>query len=124
MRFPTSSFIAGTILSVGIDLDLLRTRQMVLELTGASVTSVEPEQALSILRSRQFDVVVLCHGISCQDASAICRLACDRSASTSIVLLGHNCGLASGPAHRTLVLSPSVHPALLVEAAQGLLPPV
>lgn len=55
------------ILAVSNDEYLLRTRAMVLELTGAAVISASPDEAALLLQKQQFDLIVLCHTVNSHD---------------------------------------------------------
>lgn len=57
------------ILSVGTDSMLLSTRGMVLQQTGAMVTSTSPESGLLLLQSADHDLLVLCHSLTYQHVS-------------------------------------------------------
>ena len=65
----------GKVLAIGSDIDLLHTRSLVLEQTGAEVYGARLEPALTLLEAQFFDVVVLCHTLSEQEALRVCELA-------------------------------------------------
>ena len=54
---------------------LLYTRNLVLQQTGAEIYSAKAEPAVALLDSQYFDVIVLCHTLSSEDTTRICRLA-------------------------------------------------
>jgi hypothetical protein len=64
-----------SILAVGSDEGLLRTRVAVLQRTKASVTHANPETALKLLATTPFDLVVLCHSVSLADTVRIAEAA-------------------------------------------------
>lgn len=64
----------GKILSIGLNATLLYTRNLVLQQTGAEVYSAKAEPAVALLDSQYFDVIVLCHTLSSDDTTRICRL--------------------------------------------------
>jgi hypothetical protein len=64
-----------SILAVGSDEGLLRTRVAVLERTKADVTHASPETALKLLATTPFDLVVLCHSVSLADTIRIADAA-------------------------------------------------
>ncbi len=64
-----------SILAVGSDEGLLRTRVAVLQRTRADVTHANPEIALRILVTTPFDLVVLCHSVSLGDTVRIADAA-------------------------------------------------
>ena len=61
------------ILSIGLDQDLLLTRESVLKQTGAFVRSTRPELAARMLKTENFGLIVLCHTIDPRDVEQICR---------------------------------------------------
>lgn len=65
----------GKILAIGHDINLLHTRSLVLEQTGAEVYGARLEPGLALLGSHFFDVVVLCHTLSEQETLRVCKLA-------------------------------------------------
>ena len=64
----------GNILSIGSDVALLLSRDMLLRSTGAATTSEAFEPAIELLRWHYYDVVVLCHTLSPQETGAACSL--------------------------------------------------
>ena len=65
----------GKILSVGLDVNLLYSRKLVLQQTGAQVFNARVEPALLMLESRFFDLILLCHTLPERDVAHLCRLA-------------------------------------------------
>jgi hypothetical protein len=64
-----------TILSISQDEGLLLTRTAVLRRTDAEVIAAGAIEAKKILKTRRFDLVVLCHSLSPQDTLEIASLA-------------------------------------------------
>ncbi len=62
------------ILSIGLDSDLLVSRALALEETGAETLSFKVEPALLLLAGEFYDVVVLCHTLDEQDVARVCRV--------------------------------------------------
>ncbi|HUZ94224.1 MAG TPA: hypothetical protein VMU57_04860 [Edaphobacter sp.] len=75
-----------TILAVGEDFDLLRTRAEVLRKTGANVLCSSGVAALKFIAEWEFDLVVLGHSVRQQDAERITEAA-HRDGSRTLVLL-------------------------------------
>jgi hypothetical protein len=76
-----------TILSVGEDLSLLRTRAELLRKTGANVLSSTGLAADRFIAEWEFDAIVLCHSVRDEDARRIAKAARGRSVLTRILLL-------------------------------------
>lgn len=76
-----------TILSVGEDSHLLRTRAEVLRRTGADVLSSTGAAADRFILQWEFDVIVLCHSMQERDVKRIAQAAQARSAKTRILLI-------------------------------------
>jgi DNA-binding response OmpR family regulator len=64
-----------SILAVGRDERLLNTRAAVLRLSHADVVQALPDQALKMLQTVQFDLVVLCHSVSRSESTEVADLA-------------------------------------------------
>jgi DNA-binding response OmpR family regulator len=64
-----------TILTISQDEMLLATRAAVLRQTKAEVVAAMASEAKDILKSRQFDLVVLCHSLSPEETLEIASLA-------------------------------------------------
>lgn len=64
----------ATILSISYDLNLLKTRELLLSQMGYSVISAEGfAQAFKACKEKQFDLVILGHSIPADDKEAIIR---------------------------------------------------
>lgn len=76
-----------TILAVGEDFDLLRTRAEVLRKTGANVLCSTGAAALKFIAEWEFDLVVLGHSVQQKDAERISEAAHQRGSKTLVLLL-------------------------------------
>jgi CheY-like chemotaxis protein len=76
-----------TILAVGEDFDLLRTRADVLRKTGANVLCSSGAAALKFIAEWEFDLVVLGHSVRQQDAERISEAAHRQGSKTLVLLL-------------------------------------
>lgn len=76
-----------TILAVGEDFDLLRTRAEVLRKTGANVLCSSGATALKFIAEWEFDLVVLGHSVRQQDAERISEAAHRQGSKTLVLLL-------------------------------------
>ena len=76
-----------TILAVGEDFDLLKTRADVLRKTGANVLCCCAASALKFIAEWEFDLVALCHSVRQRDAEQITEAAHDRGSKTLVLLL-------------------------------------
>jgi DNA-binding response OmpR family regulator len=63
------------ILTISHDEMLLATRAAVLRKTKAEVVAATANEAKKILKTRQFDLVVLCHSLSIEETLEIASLA-------------------------------------------------
>jgi len=75
-----------TILAVGEDFELLKTRAEVLRETGATVFCSNSRAALKFIDEWEFDLIVLCHSLRESDAAMITEAA-HRGGSKTLVLL-------------------------------------
>ena len=75
------------ILLVGQDFRLLATRAAVLEKTHASVVCCNMMEALTILDSESFDVVVLCHSLSEAQVSEVADAVHRRWPRTRVLMV-------------------------------------
>lgn len=75
------------ILLVGQDFRLLATRAAVLAKTSASVVCCNAIEALTVLETEAFDLVVLCHSLSGNQISVITELVHRRWLETRILLV-------------------------------------
>jgi CheY-like chemotaxis protein len=76
-----------TILAVGEDASLLRTRAHVLQKTGANVLCSSGASAVKFIREWEFDLIILCHSVRHQNAERITELAHRRGSKTMVMLL-------------------------------------
>jgi hypothetical protein len=76
-----------TILSVGEDFDLLKTRAEVLRRTGANVLCSSGRSALKFIGEWEFDLIVLCHTVAQEDAGRITKAAHSLGAKTLVLLV-------------------------------------
>jgi CheY-like chemotaxis protein len=76
-----------TILAVGEDPNLLRTRAEVLRMTGANVLCSSGAAALKYITEWEFDLIVLGHSVPQQDAERISEAAHRKGSKTLVMLL-------------------------------------
>lgn len=76
-----------TILAVGEDADLLKTRADVLRKTGANVLCCSGAAALKFITEWEFDLVVLGHSVRKEDAQRITDAAHRQGSKTLVMLL-------------------------------------
>lgn len=76
-----------TILAVGEDTALLRTRAEVLRKTGANVLCSSGDSALKFITEWEFDLIVLGHSVPQQDAERISEAAHRKGSKTLVLLL-------------------------------------
>ena len=76
-----------TILAVGEDFDLLKTRAEILSKTGANVLCSSGAAALKFIAEWEFDLVVLGHTIRQQDAKQITDAAHRQGSKTLVMML-------------------------------------
>jgi hypothetical protein len=112
----------ASILSVGSDAPLTQTRAAVLaSALESSVVVAEPSEALHLLRDNHFDLVVLCHTVSSEQAGILIQVARNQSPPAKILIVDP---LFSGSFATTSSgerLGPSADPAVLVAQARQLL---
>ena len=77
----------STVLLVGDDEFLLETRAAVVRTTGAETLCCRSDSALEIQQRRPCDVVILCHSLSEEMRSGLCRLIHSRWPKTRILVL-------------------------------------
>lgn len=111
----------GKILSVGLDPALLQTRNLVLKRTGAEVVSAVVEQAMMMLESRHFDVVVICHTLSKNDKRCICRLVELFWPNSRMLLISKLAGTEISLCSLDVTFPWRLGPSALVELARQLL---
>jgi CheY-like chemotaxis protein len=75
------------ILLAGNDFRLLATRAAVLAKTEASVTCCNASEAMKVLESETFDLVVLCHSLTATQAAEITDRVHQRLPGTKILLV-------------------------------------
>lgn len=109
------------ILSVGDDPDLLSTRAELLRLTGAEVVKCRGRDAAKTLETESFDLVVLCHTLSEQEARDVVGVV-ERRGGITKILQTTPFGTVSGSTFRVKVDDVvSAVPELLVQRAARLL---
>jgi hypothetical protein len=111
-----------SILSVGNDAVLTKSRAAVLATAlQASVIVADPPAALLLLRDQRFDLVVLCHTVSSDQAGILLQAARNQSPPAKTLLvdpLFSGALVTSKTGERT---GPSADPAVLVAQAKHLL---
>jgi DNA-binding response OmpR family regulator len=110
-----------TILTISQDELLLETRAAVLRQTKAEVVAATASEAKKILKSRQFDLVVLCHSLSVEETLEIASLAHQQTIAVPVLTVVPN----ADPVSEWRFIAPdstaSCDPGLLVEKVAGLL---
>jgi hypothetical protein len=76
------------ILSVGNDPCLLATRAAVLRYTGAEVDSADARSACRVVILRRYDLLILCHSVSMEDASDLKHMCRSYWPESRTLLLG------------------------------------
>jgi CheY-like chemotaxis protein len=76
-----------TILAIGEDPNLLKTRAEVLRKTGANVVCSRGANALTFMGKWEFDLIVLCHSIEARRANEIAKTAHKHGSRTLVMLL-------------------------------------
>ena len=110
-----------TILTISKDEMLLATRAAVLRKTNAEVIAATAREAKKILKSRQFDLVVLCHSLSTEETLEIASLAHQQTIAVPVLTVVPNGDPVS---EWRLVVSDSTascDPRMLVEKVAALL---
>ena len=110
-----------TILTISQDEMLLATRAAVLRQTKAEVVAATASEAKKILKSRQFDLVVLCHSLSIEETLEIASLAHQQTIAVPVLKVVSN----ADPVSEWRFISPdsvaSCDPKTLIEKVAGLL---
>jgi CheY-like chemotaxis protein len=75
------------ILLAGQDPRLLTTRAAVLKQTGAEVVSCNASEALKLVESKRFDLVVLCHSVLAGEAATIADRAHKHNDKTWVLMV-------------------------------------
>lgn len=65
----------GTILAIGNDESLLIIRAALFRRMRAEVTAAKPVDAIQKLKTQRFDLVILCHTLSCEEMRFMTALA-------------------------------------------------
>ena len=110
-----------TILTISQDEMLLATRAAVLRQTKAEVVAAMASEAKDILKSRQFDLVVLCHSLSPEETLEISSLAHQQTIAVPVLTVIPN---ADHVSERRVIAPDSVascDPRMLIEKVAGLL---
>ena len=107
-----------SILSISQDERLLLTRNAVLRRTDAEVIAARANEAKKILKTRRFDLVVLCHSLSPEETMEIASFAHEQTVAIPILRVAAN----SEPVSEwTFVAAASSDPRILVEKVAELL---
>jgi CheY-like chemotaxis protein len=107
------------VLLVGADPSLLYTRSLVLGKTGASIKTAAPDQALLLLNTCAFDLLVLCHSTRDRDVHQLSLAA--RAHSIKTLLIEAPTGKYCAPADVDDRFLLEDGPALLITTVQHLL---
>lgn len=123
MAYQSSNTAAATskpkVLSVGNDGSVLRTRGMVLQNAGYSVSSAENyTQAVDQCAASNFDVAVLSASLPYDDRIALAAEVKKRWPSTHVVMC---CRIHEMPAHADAVIDPLDGPGALLFAIESTL---
>lgn len=111
-----------TILCLGEDPDLLRTRAMLLESLGAEVRhATNIAEALEQVTGEHFDLIVLCHSLKQSDAVAICDAVRDRRPPPLILKITKSFGFEEERAQLLCDAIVDARPATLTDCARELL---
>jgi DNA-binding NtrC family response regulator len=110
-----------TLLAVGEDFDLLKTRAEVLRRTGANVVCCDAASALKLIDEWEFDLVVLCHSVGQLGALHITESAHLRSSKTLVLRLIANETLAQAFNEKIYDAVSDVEPSRLLQMSADLL---
>jgi DNA-binding response OmpR family regulator len=110
-----------TILTISQDEMLLSTRAAVLRKTNAEVVAATASEAKKILRSRRFDLVVLCHSLSTEETLEIAALAHRQTLAVRVLTVVPNADPVSEWSILASDSTASCDPRMLVEKVAGLL---
>ena len=110
-----------TILTISQDEMLLATRAAVLRKTNAEVVAATASEAKKILKSRQFDLVVLCHSLNSEETLEIACLAHQQPIAIPILKVVSNTEFPSEWALIAPDAVASCDPRILIEKAAELL---
>jgi DNA-binding response OmpR family regulator len=110
-----------TILTISQDEMLLATRAAVLRKTNAEVIAATASEAEKILKSRQFDLVVLCHSLSPEETLRIASLAHQQTIAVPVLSVVPNAEPVSEWRFLESDSTASCDPRMLVEKVAGLL---
>ena len=76
-----------TILAVGEDVHLLRSRAAILRKTGGTVVCCSAAESFQLIAEQEFGLIVLCHSVHPADAARITDAAHRPGAQTMVLLL-------------------------------------
>ncbi len=110
-----------SILSVGIDAELLHRRRRWLEETGAKVISASPPEAFVLLPRARIDLLILCHTVSDDWVGALTSLLREQHRNAWALVLGRRHRQLAEEEARIVVLMEFAAQNLLVGTAQMLL---
>jgi len=112
----------SSILSVGNDAILTKSRAAVLATAlQASVSVTDPPAALLLLRDHIFDLVVLCHTVSSDQAAILLQAARNQSPPAKTLIVDPLFSGALSTSRTGERTGPSADPAVLVAQAKKLL---
>ena len=107
------------ILSVGNDPRLLATRAAVLRHTGAEVDSVDARSARRAVILRRYDLLILCHSVSMEDASDLKQMCRSYWPDSRTLLLGADIRRDAKPIDSDSTLRSLEGPVALIREVSG-----
>ena len=110
-----------TILTISQDEMLLATRAAVLRKTNAEVIAATVSEAEKILKSRQFDLVVLCHSLSPEETLEIASFAHQQTIAVPVLTVVSNADPFSEWRFIASDSTASCDPRMLIEKVAALL---
>lgn len=117
---PTSSKRA-TVLSIGDDMRLLETREMVLASAGYAVHSASSDDTLNKELIQEADITVICHSVSTKRASRVAEAIHILGPDIPILHLGAFRACQQSTYERTLIDFPP-KPEILLQTLEEMLP--
>ena len=109
------------ILAVGADPSLLYTRGLLLERSGAAVTTTTCDQALPLLAGSTFTLLVLCHSLSDREVCDVCLAARRGGGRANILLLETPGGALRNPVEVDGRFTLDEGPQLFIRTVESLL---
>jgi hypothetical protein len=107
------------ILSVGNDPWLLETRAAVLLYTGAEVDSADARSARRVVILRRYDLLILCHSVSMEDASDLKQMCRSYWPESRTLLLGADIRRDAKPIDSDSTLRSLEGPVALIRKVSG-----